>query len=833
MTLRAAAVVPPRVFDGPGGITFFTAADGTYTVRNLPPGDYTVRARADFFAWEFFSETPNDRLASRVSVAVGTPATGINFTMDTASGTISGTVVRQSDGAPVRNAKVRAFNPDLGSGNGTRTNSDGSYTIQSLPPGSYWLEVDSGGFATEYYPGTLDFDLAIRVTVAAKADTSGIDFTLQPGGTISGKVTEADGVTPVIDARVVADSFTASWPPASRPLTSARTRMDGTYTISGVTLVAQGVAAVPIGQPLVLEFYNNTADPTAALPVTPNATGINFSLDTGGTISGTVHQTDGTTPIPDILVMAENTTTGVVLGLAPTERDGTYRTTGLPAGEYRVFAKDPLGRGFAQEYYSNASDAASATAVTVVVPGDTPNINFTLNPALVVTKTADTNDGVCDADCSLREAINAANARAGADIIAFNISGLGPHIIQPASFLPTITGPVVIDGYTQPGARPNTNGPGLGFNNVLKIELDGSTGGVGFSLAGGNNTVRGIAINRFTVGIKMGLASGNSIQGNFIGTDVTGKFALGNRIGIHISSGSDNTIGGLEPHQRNLISGNNNQGVVIEGIASVGNLVQGNFIGTDVSGTLGLGNAFEGVLVTNAPNNTIGGTTAAARNVISGNGSQGVVITAALATGNLVLGNFIGTDVTGTAALANINSGLYIKDSANNTIGGTAIGTGNIIAFNGGRGVVVELGTNNGVLSNSIFSNTSLGIDVGADGVTPNDVGDGDTGPNNLQNFPVLTSATSGGGITINGTLDSAASTQFRLELFSNSACDPSGHGEGESLLGSIDVTTDGSGNASFNVNFPVAAPAGQLITATATDPNNNTSEFSLCQVVA
>ncbi len=132
-----------------------------------------------------------------------------------------------------------------------------------------------------------------------------------------------------------------------------------------------------------------------------------------------------------------------------------------------------------------------------------------------------------------------------------------------------------------------------------------------------------------------------------------------------------------------------------------------------------------------------------------------------------------------------------------------------------------------------MFSNAGLGIDLGADGVTPNDAGDGDTGANNLQNFPVLTSATSG-STTIEGTLNSTPNTKFRLEFFSSTECDPSGYGEGETFLVFIDVTTDGSGNVTFTVTFPDTVPGGHFITATATDPNNNTSEFSQgVQVIA
>ena len=159
-----------------------------------------------------------------------------------------------------------------------------------------------------------------------------------------------------------------------------------------------------------------------------------------------------------------------------------------------------------------------------------------------------------------------------------------------------------------------------------------------------------------------------------------------------------------------------------------------------------------------------------------------------------------------------------------NSVTGTQVAA-NIIAFNTQSGVRVAFG-NHQIAGNSIFSNTGLGIDIGGGGLTANDPGDADTGPNNFQNFPVLTAAA--GGVT--GTLNSTASATFRVELFSNTACDPSGNGEGQTFLGFVSVTTDGSGNVRSRCSPRRAAG---FITATATDAGSNTSEFSACATAA
>ena len=283
-------------------------------------------------------------------------------------------------------------------------------------------------------------------------------------------------------------------------------------------------------------------------------------------------------------------------------------------------------------------------------------------------------------------------------------------------------------------------------------------------------------------------------------------------------------MGGTTPGAGNLISGNN-LGVVDQDCCGGGNQVQGNFIGTDVSGTVALGNN-TGVLLSNTPDEIIGGKTSGAGNLISGN-TLGVLIIGNEATGHVVQGNYIGTDITGTQALGNVKFGVFITGGAsNNLIGGTGSGAANIIAFNERHGVLIQSGIENGILSNAIFDNALRGIDLGNNAVTPNDLGDLDNGANNLQNYPVLDLATTG---SVESTLNSTPGTDFTIQFFANESCDLSGFGEGETFLGSTSVTTNGFGNVAFTGLFPV--PLGQVITATATDYYDNTFEFSSCDV--
>ncbi|MEW6212611.1 MAG: HYR domain-containing protein, partial [Acidobacteriota bacterium] len=209
-----------------------------------------------------------------------------------------------------------------------------------------------------------------------------------------------------------------------------------------------------------------------------------------------------------------------------------------------------------------------------------------------------------------------------------------------------------------------------------------------------------------------------------------------------------------------------------------------------------------------------------------------VLITSA--SNNQVQGNLIGTRIDGLSPLGNGGDGVGIEmGSSNNLVGGTTAGAGNTIA-NNPRAVLVLSGTGNSILSNSIFDN-EFGIDLIDDmGPTPNDTGDADTGANDVQNFPVITfAATNETTTVIQGTLNSTANTAFRVEFFSSSMCNfNTGFGEGKRFLGSSVVTTNGSGNASFNVSFPTSINSGSVVTATATNPSGSTSEFSACSNV-
>jgi hypothetical protein len=530
-----------------------------------------------------------------------------------------------------------------------------------------------------------------------------------------------------------------------------------------------------------------------------------------------------------------------------------------------------------------------------------------LGDTFTVTTTADSGAG------SLRQAILDANANAGNDTIDFNIPGDGVQTIKPATALPDITDTVTIDGYTQPGSSPNTkvtldnavilieldgSDPGFGDSSGVVLNADSCV-------------IKGLVINRMPHHAIEINSNGNFIQGNFIGTDPSGATALPNGangvgaiVGLFGPRGSNNNIGGPTADSRNVISGNIGIGVdlgftgnVVQGnfigvnaaasgvlgnsgagvsISGIGNrvggplfgarniisgnnrgvqvtgsnhFIEGNYIGTNASGTLAVPNQDEGVNLDGATGVLIGGLSAVAGsppgNLISGNIGIGLDL-ANGASGNIIEGNIIGADASATSSLGNSLAGLSISGSGN-FVGGTDLGAANVIAFNGtdpvlgaDQGDGISIGNdptfvNNSLRGNSIFSNAALGINLQADsdgpfGVTLNDPGDADVGANNLQNYPTigsLTLAEDNSSVTLTGSLESIADTTFHLEFFSSSVADPSGAGEGKTFLGSTDVTTDATGTASYDVTFSLPSTTELVFSATATDPDGNTSEFS------
>jgi trimeric autotransporter adhesin len=377
------------------------------------------------------------------------------------------------------------------------------------------------------------------------------------------------------------------------------------------------------------------------------------------------------------------------------------------------------------------------------------------------------------------------------------------------------------------------------YNGAANNTIGGAAAGAGNLISG--NAVNGVQIDgNGNSATANNVVQGNLIGTNAAGTAV---LANGNSGVVLLGMANNTLIGGTAAGAGNVVSGNVWFGIEIVGAGSDFNTVQGNLVGTDRTGLLALGNGNGGVSLYNgASNNLIGGTAAGARNVISASGTYGVYIATLNPTANRVQGNYIGTDISGSGLLGNGGSGVQLENTASgNLIGGVNAGEGNVIAGNG-RGVYVfaGAGAGNAVLGNSIHSNTQLGIDLGSGGVTANDSGDGDGGANNLQNFPVIAGAfSSGGSTTISGSINSNASTTLRIEFFSSPAADASGYGEGRTYLGFVTVTTDAGGNAPINaVLGGVSVTAGQAVSATATvdlggGNYGSTSEFAasvVCQ---
>ncbi len=337
---------------------------------------------------------------------------------------------------------------------------------------------------------------------------------------------------------------------------------------------------------------------------------------------------------------------------------------------------------------------------------------------------SDTSDSATDTG-SLRYALSKAQ---NGDTIHFDIpttdpgynSTAGSWTIAPTSALPAVSHGVDIDATTQPG-----------FSTGPLIVLDGSKAGAGINgliLTAAGCTIRGLVVDGFGgsgIVLEAG-ASSSVVEGDYVGTDVTGAVAVGNGAwGVAVVGASDCTLGGTSTGAGNLISGNNQGGLYIIDTSAVGDIVEGNRIGTDASGAKPLGNAYSGVYVGDfgnpgnaASQATIGGTAAGAGNLISGNGNSGVWISGAGTTGVAIQGNKIGTDGNGAAAIPNAYDGVDInRGASDDTVGGTAVRAGNLISGNTIDGIQIsDVGTLNNLIQGNIIGMNSSGSTAIANG---------------------------------------------------------------------------------------------------------------------
>jgi CSLREA domain-containing protein len=463
-----------------------------------------------------------------------------------------------------------------------------------------------------------------------------------------------------------------------------------------------------------------------------------------------------------------------------------------------------------------------------------------------VTKTADTNDGTCDADCSLREAVVAANASVGADTIDFNIPGSDPgfasgyYTITVASTLTlSDAAGVFIDGYSQAGATRNTAAFGETVNANLLIRVAGAPNPI-FTINSNANHLAGLNINSSSARTVDITGSGNWIEGNFMGSNITGLDGSSGWGTVRVVEGNNNIIGtngdGVgDAGERNVLMGSSSQFMISIGSTTpVGNVVAGNYVGTDKTGrTCSAGTRTRAeIQVSNATNNRIG------TNYDGVSDSEEANIFACInsdargevrfftGVGGVLQGNYIGTNPHGDNLSSFSVYGIVFRDTATN-FGGTI--KGNTIAYNAGGGIefLLSVYRGNKITNNIIHDNGPIEIDLGNNGVTANDEGDVDTiGGNNGMNYPVINSAeyVGGGYYKLAGILDSNASeAPFNIEICTASNS-PSGHGGCLQTLKEISVN-DYRWEA--NVYVGDEGNNSHTFSALATNVNNDTSEFS------
>jgi parallel beta-helix repeat protein len=479
------------------------------------------------------------------------------------------------------------------------------------------------------------------------------------------------------------------------------------------------------------------------------------------------------------------------------------------ATTHPVIAIDP-GPGFVGTGLTLSSGGNTVGGLVVEgFPGDGIDLNSSASGNTIVDNFIGTN---------VLGASRVGNQGAGMRIIHGSSNTIADNLIsgnaEEGMFI-TVGGNSVLDNLIGTNAA-GTAALGNGLSGITVLQSGGNTisgnvvSGNGVSSSGGNG------ITLFGLG-----TTGNLIQGNFIGTDKAGAHPVSNRgVGVFVT-GPSNMIGGTGIGQGNVISGNKFQGVEISisGAVAGGNQVVGNKIGTNAAGTEPLGNGEQGIVLENTTNNVLSG------NVISGNSNDGIELDSK-ASLNSIVGNAIGTNAAGTGALPNRGDGVHLFGS-DNTVGGTTAGAGNTIAYNTANGVVVDMGTGNAVLSNSIHDNTAGGISLV-------------NGGNNNQPAPLLTGAKSDlNEIKVVGSLSVKAGTSYLVQYFGNNPASA----QGRTLLGSQSVSQQPSaGTVPLSFVAPATLPAGSTITAIASvtaapldslnPATGDTSAFSTAAIV-
>jgi hypothetical protein len=375
-------------------------------------------------------------------------------------------------------------------------------------------------------------------------------------------------------------------------------------------------------------------------------------------------------------------------------------------------------------------------------------------------------------------------------------------------------------GTNAAGTAALPNWDGITLNLATRATIGGLN-------AGERNLISGNAVNGIWLTTASEPGTGHTVVGNWIGTNVYGTGSLPNQAHGIVLDASYTTIG--DPAAPNVISGNGLDG--INGGGSF-NVIQDNFVGTTFDGTRPLGNLGHGISLDGNSNQLL-------RNVIGSNGGSGLYILAGSAADNVIRGNAIGTNHGGMTHLSNGDAGIRNAGADNNFIGGPLPTDGNLIAYNP-FGIRLLFGIGNSLRRNRIHSNVTLDIDLELDGVTANDANDIDEGPNNLQNFPVLSSVTyTSNTLQVTGQLLTNPLKQVVVDIFSSPTCHASGYGGGDTWLGSVMGVTDATGLYAFQFQSPgLFNFAGHQFTATATalEPDGvhaSTSELSPCEELA